>query len=89
MAEGGWNEDLVTLHVGRGRGFFWVPEPVVGKPRVLVFDSATISDMSDNESNSQSLPLLPMLVVTVLHSSCATSLASLETRLVIQLFHDF
>lgn len=51
MAEGGWNEDLVTPHIGRGRGFFGVPEPVVGKPRVLVYDSATISGMSNNESN--------------------------------------
>ncbi|XP_051757200.1 uncharacterized protein LOC127516500 isoform X2 [Ctenopharyngodon idella] len=51
MAEGGWNEDLVTTHIGRGRGLFGVSEPVVGKPRILVYDSVTDPTVLNNESS--------------------------------------
>ncbi|KAK9962862.1 hypothetical protein ABG768_006101 [Culter alburnus] len=51
MAEGGWNEDLVTPHIGRGRGLFGVSEPVVGKPRILVYDSATDPTVLNNGSS--------------------------------------
>lgn len=43
MAEGGWNEDLMTPHIGRGRGLLGVGEPVVGVPRVLTYDSVAAS----------------------------------------------
>lgn len=43
MAEGGFNGSFVTPHIGRGRGVLGVDEPKVGKPRMLVYDSATAS----------------------------------------------
>lgn len=42
MAEGGWNEDLMTPHIGRGRGLLGVGESVVGIPRVLTYDSVPV-----------------------------------------------
>lgn len=50
MAEGGWNEDLLTPHIGRGRGLLEIDEPKVGKPRVLVYDSVTVPNAPYNES---------------------------------------
>ncbi|XP_047668546.1 uncharacterized protein LOC125141051 [Tachysurus fulvidraco] len=50
MAEGGLSEDLVTPRIGRGRGLFGVSEPVVGKPRILFYDSATDPTLLNNES---------------------------------------
>ncbi|XP_051568134.1 uncharacterized protein LOC127449060 [Myxocyprinus asiaticus] len=53
MAEGRWKEDLVTPHIGRVRGFFGVNEPIVGRSRMLVYDSVTVPTTLHNNEPSK------------------------------------